>query len=76
MGSLFFENGATRILKEEAESFSEAGLELRNAGRCGCHQDDVWEVVNVESPVFLCGTCGYAGNKKEDGHFGAVFFNY
>jgi len=52
-----------------AESFSEAGLELRNAGRCGCEQDDLWEVVNVESPVFLCSTCGYAGNKKEDGHF-------
>ena len=54
-----------------AESFSEAGLELRKAGRCGCDQDDVWEVVNVESPVFLCGSCGYAGNKKEMGHFGA-----
>jgi len=52
-----------------AESFSEAGLELRTAGRCGCEQDDLWEVVNVESPVFLCSTCGYAGNKKEDGHF-------
>jgi hypothetical protein len=36
---------------------------------CGCEQDELWEVVNVESPVFLCGTCGYAGNKKEDGHF-------
>ena len=46
-------------------------MELRKAGRCGCDQDDVWEVVNVESPVFLCGSCGYAGNKKEMGHFGA-----
>ena len=56
-------------LEYGAESFSEAGLELRTAGRCGCEQDDLWEVVNVESPVFLCSTCGYAGNKKEDGHF-------
>jgi len=59
------------VKKLGAESFSEAGLELRKAGRCGCDQDDVWEVVNVESPVFLCGSCGYAGNKKEMGHFGA-----
>jgi len=67
--------GTTKTESYEAEESTEAGLELRNAGRCGCHQDDVWEVVNVESPVFLCGTCGYAGNKKEDGHFGAVSFS-
>ena len=55
-----------------AESFShfnKGGLEFRTVGMCGCEQDELWEVVNVESPVFLCGTCGYAGNKKEDGHF-------
>ena len=61
--------GAESLAAESFSHFNKGGLEFRTVGMCGCEQDELWEVVNVESPVFLCGTCGYAGNKKEDGHF-------
>jgi hypothetical protein len=36
-------------------------IDIVKIQRCGCEQDDCVEILGLETPVYACFTCGYAG---------------